>query len=280
MVYTVRNGRLAIGQSNVRYVKSPNVGGALKPSILVIHYTASGPNSDISGYFAKPSAEVSAHLVIARDGTLTQCVEFDKVAWHAGKSSWITKTGATLTGLNSDSIGIEIENWGPVKKAGSRWVSWTGATVDGSLVIEAKHKFGAPDCGWEVFTEAQVLATIEASRAICEAYGIQEIVGHDDIAPGRKQDPGPAWSMDSFRAKVFGRVDTSGPTFVVRSDDGLNIRKGPGAEFDLVRATPLPTGTLVILHEASGNWRYVSVLDANATPKFSGWVNGAFLFDT
>ena len=277
MAYRIKNHRLAEGQSNVPYVQSPNVGGALNPQFLVIHYTASGPGSDIAKYFAKPSAKVSAPLVIARKGNVTQCVPFNVVGWHAGKSVWTDRAGVKHVGLNSNSIGIEIENWGPLRKTGAGWVSWTGAAVDSGKVIEARHKYGTPDGGWEIFTEAQVEATLRAAIAICDEYGIEEIVGHDDIAPGRKSDPGPAWKMDSFRAKVLGRSDNAMPTFVIRSPTGLNIRSGPGIEYALVKPNPLADGTQVLIHEANGNWRLVSVLDPNGQPDFTGWVHGGFL---
>lgn len=255
----------------------------MSAKFLVIHYTASGPSSDIAAYFKKPIAKVSAHLVIKRDGTITQCVPFDTVAWHAGKSEAVDKNGTKHIGLNSNSIGIEIENWGPLKKTGAGFVSWTGQPVDAGKVIEARHKYGVPDGGWEIFTEAQIEATIAASQAICQHYGIEEIVGHDDIAPGRKSDPGPAWDMQTFKAKVLGRAETDAATFVVRSETGLNVRTGPAAEFPLVegaKGKPLPDGTLVIAIEADGNWRFVSVLDAKGRESFSGWVHGGYLVET
>ena len=266
-MYRVRNHKLASGASNVPFVRSPNIGGPLVPRFLVIHYTASGPGADIPGYFAKPSARVSAHLVVGRNGAITQCVPFDVVGWHAGESRWVDRAGAVHVGLNRSSIGIEIENWGPLRRTGSGWVSWTEAVVDPSKVIEAAHKSGGPVRGWETYTEAQVEATLEAARAICDAYGIDEIVGHDDISPGRKSDPGPAWNMNSFKAKVFGRDANGPPTW-------------PGMEHQAVRQTPLPDGTVVIVHEADGQWRFVSVLNAAGQPDFSGWVHGGFLFES
>lgn len=279
-MYKIRNHKLAMGAGNVPFVKSPNTGGALAAKFLVIHYTASGPSFDTAAYFAKPSAEVSAHLVIRRDGTVIQCVPFDVVGWHAGDSHWTDKTGQYHQGLNQHSIGIEIENWGALRRAGSGWVSWTDAAVDAGKVIEARHKYGVPDGGWETYTEAQIESTLEAARAICAAYGIDEIIGHDDISPGRKSDPGPAWSMNSFKAKVLGRNVNGPPTWTVRSPTGLNIRSGPGMEHPALRPNPLPDGSVVIVHEASGQWRFVSVLNAAGQPDFSGWVHGSFLHES
>lgn len=199
MAISISNHQLA----GTPYVPSPNSGGALEPKLLVIHYTASGPDFETAAYFAKRAAKTSAHLVIRRDGTPVQCVPFNMIAWHAGKSRWTDAGRRTYMNLNRHAIGIEIENWGPLRKSAAGWVSWSGTLVNGSRVIEARHKFGTPNGGWEMFTPAQIEATIEAARLICAAYRISEIVGHDDIAPGRKSDPGPAWDMASFRRSVF-----------------------------------------------------------------------------
>ncbi len=277
MVFAVKEHLIQSETSPVGFVRSPNVGGKLTPRFLVIHYTASGPNSNIAAYFANPAHKVSAHLVIRRDGSVNQCVPFNAIAWHAGDSQWRGSDGKTYVGLNKHSIGIEIENWGPLQQASNGWLSWTGAPVDQSKGIEARHRFGTPNCGWEVYTEAQIEATIEVARAICAAYKIDEIVGHDDISPGRKSDPGPAWNMGSFRAKVMGRDSTGDGSFVVSSPTGLNIRSGPGSEHPLVRDKPLPDGTRVMVHEANGKWRFVSVANAAGNADFTGWVHGDWL---
>jgi N-acetylmuramoyl-L-alanine amidase len=273
MGYYVTKDQLTFDGTNVPNVASPNVGGKFDPILLVIHYTASGPNSDIASYFANPATKVSAHLVIRRDGTIIQCVPFNTVAWHAGKSTWTFADGQVRTGLNQHAIGIEIENWGPLQRSPSGWVSWTGAAVDPTRVIEARHKFGTPDCGWETFTEAQVTAALGAAQAICTKYNIHEIVGHDDIAPGRKSDPGPAFNMGSFVARITGRADDSDGTYAVKSESGLNLRVGPGTNYQLVREQPLPNGTKVLVHEAMGSWRMVTTLNAAGVPSETGWVN-------
>jgi N-acetylmuramoyl-L-alanine amidase len=278
-MFTVKKHRLAATGGTVPFVKSPNIGGTLVPQFLVIHYTASGPGADVAGYFAKPAAKVSAHLVIGRDGSVTQCVPFDMVGWHAGKSRWIDRKGKLHEGLNRNAIGIEIENWGKLKRVGNGWVSWTGASVDPARVIEARHRLGGPAVGWEVFTEAQIEATLQAALAICEAYGIEEILGHDDISYPHKTDPGPAWDMASFRARVQGRAEDGAGTLVVRSPTGLNLRAGAGIEHALLRPEPLPDGTKVILHERDGQWCLVTVLDKAGKPAVTGWVHGGFLYE-
>ena len=277
MSYTVKNHKLSSGGSNVEFIRSPNIGGEIEPQFLIIHFTASGPGNNIARYFAKPSAEVSAHLVIDRSGHITQCVPFNIKGWHAGKSTWTDRTGQKHSGLNSTSIGIELENWGPLSKTGTGWLSWTGVPVDPGFVVQARHKFGGPVIGWETFTQPQIDACVAASKAICSAYGIEEILGHDDISPGRKSDPGPAWSMADFQTRVTGDADEDAAIWRVRSPNGLNIRSGPGAEHPKVQPDALPDGTPVLVHEQDGNWRYVSVLNDNGDPDFSGWVHGLWL---
>lgn len=198
MPFSISNHRLA----GLPYAPSPNSGGALRPKFLVIHYTAGGPGLDTAAYFATPAAKASAHLVIRRDGAIIQCVPFNMRAWHAGRSRWTAVDGREYADLNHHSIGIELENWGALRRSGDDWLSWSGQSVDGA-VIEARHRHGTPDCGWEAFTEAQVESAAAAARAICGAYGIAEILGHDDISPGRKSDPGPAWDMAAFRSRVL-----------------------------------------------------------------------------
>jgi N-acetyl-anhydromuramoyl-L-alanine amidase len=114
-------------------------------------------------YFATiEGARVSAHLLIRRDGEIVQFVPFHERAWHAGVSTFKGRTAC-----NDFSIGIEME--------------------------------GADD---EAYTSEQYVAAASAIRALIAAYpvmGAQQVLGHSDIAPGRKTDPGPAFDWDHFR---------------------------------------------------------------------------------
>ena len=85
------------------YVASPNVGGQIQHRYLIIHYTA-GPNADVAiRSLVNRDRPVSAHLVIGRDGSITQLVPFNRVAWHAGASRWLG-----LEGLNPDRYTLRI----------------------------------------------------------------------------------------------------------------------------------------------------------------------------
>ncbi|MDE2235178.1 MAG: 1,6-anhydro-N-acetylmuramyl-L-alanine amidase AmpD [Gammaproteobacteria bacterium] len=122
--------------------------------------------TDAHPYFATlRGLRVSAHLLIRRDGELLQFVPFLKRAWHAGESVFQGRVTC-----NDFSIGIELEG-----------------------------------CDDVPYTEAQYAMLTAVSRALMSAYtGIapERIVGHSDVAPGRKTDPGPAFDWVHFRARL------------------------------------------------------------------------------
>jgi N-acetyl-anhydromuramoyl-L-alanine amidase len=105
---------------------------------------------------------VSAHLYIRRDGELIQFVSCADRAWHAGQSEWRGRSRC-----NDFSIGIELE--------GSDLIPYRDAQYD-------------------------VLAAVV--RELCAVYPIADIVGHSNIAPGRKTDPGPFFDWERFRSSV------------------------------------------------------------------------------
>lgn len=137
--------------------------------------------------------------MIGRDGGIVQLVSFDRCAWHAGRSAW-----KGVVGLNGCSIGIELVNAGRLSRLDDgRWVSTFGHTIAEDDVLMATHRHAASPAGWQRFARAQLDAAVEAASAVCAAYAIEEIVGHDDIAPLRKIDPGPAFPMAEFRARAL-----------------------------------------------------------------------------
>lgn len=201
-MFSVKNHVLLQDGKPVAQKPSPNVGGALAPSLLVMHYTAAQSAPGAIAWLCNPAAKASAHLVIDQKGVVTQLAPFNRVAWHAGQSSW---KGRRL--CNGFSIGVEMANPGFLsKRANGIFYDAAGKIVDAAQVIMAHHKNGGPELPWMVYAPAQIDAAIGVAQAIVAAYpAIKEIVGHDDIAPRRKTDPGPAFPMASFVARVFGR---------------------------------------------------------------------------
>lgn len=204
-MYTIVNHILHKNGKPVPQKKSPNVGGVIKPSILVMHFTGAHNAAGSINWLCDPQSKVSAHLVLDQSGKVTQLAPFNRACWHAGQSKW-----GKVTAINSNSIGIEMANCGPLKKMadGSYRAELAKKTFQPSEVVVAGHKNSPKTViGWDDFPAAQVLESEEIMAAIAKTYSIKEndVVGHDDIAPIRKVDPGPAYPMSRVKARAFGR---------------------------------------------------------------------------
>ena len=188
---------------SLRHVETPNLGDAMTPEYLVIHYTAGCSAAGAVAWLCDPAARASAHLVIGRDGSLTQLAPFNRIAWHAGRSLW-----AGRSNVNSCSIGIELDNAGRLERVGECWRSSIGQReYPDNQVLIANHQHdrpGTPPCGWHRYSQAQLAAAGEVGMLLVREYALKDVVGHDDIAPGRKSDPGPAFPLASFRALLLG----------------------------------------------------------------------------
>lgn len=182
---------------------TPNHGGRLKdPSYIVVHYTAGRSAYSSARWLCSPAAKASAHLVIGRDGALIQLADFNVVAWHAGQSEW-----NGVHGLNNHAIGLELDNCGPVARVNGKWRSLAlGQDYADGDVVELAHKHGGPVRGWLLYSSVQVAMLEDVCRELVATYpSIKDVIGHDDIAPGRKLDPGPALELDVLRSRLFGR---------------------------------------------------------------------------
>lgn len=138
---------------------SPNFGprrGGDRISHLILHYTDVPTAFDALTLMQDPAHEASAHYLVDTDGAVTQLVGEEMRAWHAGKSWWEGEED-----INSRSIGIEIQNPG--------------------------HS-----CGYVPFPSAQIAAVTALCRDIIARHRIlpYHVLGHSDIAPARKTDPG------------------------------------------------------------------------------------------
>ncbi|GBL44749.1 N-acetylmuramoyl-L-alanine amidase [Sulfuriferula multivorans] len=257
-----------------RYQPSPSVGGVLAAQYLVMHFTAGRDAASSIASLCNKASKASAHVVIGRDGGVTQLVPFNRVAWHAGVSRW-----QGLEGMNRYALGIELDNAGRLDRVGSRWQAWFKASYPDDEVLVANHKNdapGTPPCGWHTYTEVQIAAALEVATLLVGKYALRDVLGHEDIAPGRKVDPGPDFPMTSFRARLFGRAQDTEE--VLTTTTALHIRVGAGAGFAALPVSPLPLGTRVEALQKQGNWWRVAVLDTVAGDMdVEGWVNSRFL---
>ena len=171
--------------------------------MLVLHYTGMQTCDAALDRLCDPDTGVSAHYVIEEDGTVHRLVDEDKRAWHAGVSWW---RGAA--DINGRSIGIELVNPG--------------------------HEFGLSP-----FPQPQMQALVALSRAILNRHPIalRNVVGHADVAPRRKQDPGELFDWSFLAAHGVGLwVADAQPAHA--TDDELNAMLAAfGYEIDDLHAT-------------------------------------------
>lgn len=160
---------------------------------LVIHFT--GGATGASSIESMRNNRLSAHLVVERDGSVIQCVPFNRIASHAGVSRWRDpNTNKLYQLLNSCSIGIEIANAGNDPGA----LKWARKQPNFAST-KARHRKGGAIQEWESFPDAQLAAVFEIAKVLVETYNLDDVTGHDCIAPERKDDPGPAFPMADLR---------------------------------------------------------------------------------
>ena len=150
---------------------------SLPVSMIVLHYTGMQSAAEALDRLTDPAAKVSSHWVVAEDGQVVSLVDETARAWHAGKSWW-----RGITDVNSASIGIEIVNPG--------------------------HEFG-----YRPFPGVQMDAVAELVGAAIKHWGVDpsNVVGHSDIAPARKDDPGELFDWPRLaRAGLATPIPTGG----------------------------------------------------------------------
>lgn len=156
---------------------SPNHGpraGGRTPELLILHYTGMPTCRHALDRLCDSAAQVSAHYTVDEDGTIHAHVPEDRRAWHAGVSSW-RGTGD----VNGRSIGVEIVNPG--------------------------HEHG-----YRPFPAIQMQAVATLCLAVIERHHIrpENVLGHSDVAPARKEDPGELFDWEWLAAQGIGLIAT------------------------------------------------------------------------
>ena len=155
---------------------SPNFDERTLPvSLLVLHYTGMESGAEALERMCDSAAKVSAHYMVEEDGRIYRLVGEDKRAWHAGVSEW-----AGESNINSASIGIEIVNGG--------------------------HDWPLPSGGLPPYPDVQINAVIALCKDIMSRHDIPaaNVLGHSDIAPARKIDPGEHFPWQGLAAAGLG----------------------------------------------------------------------------
>lgn len=156
-----------------RTYRSPNWNarrGTHTPDMIVLHYTGMQTGEEAIARLCDRAAEVSAHYVIGERGELWQLVDDENRAWHAGVSCWQGERD-----INSRSIGIEIVN------PGHEW-------------------------GYRPFPKLQIDTVTALLKILIRTHGIlpERIIGHSDIAPSRKEDPGELFPWQALAQEGIG----------------------------------------------------------------------------
>lgn len=201
------------------------------PDMVVLHYTGMRTAEEALARMCDPTSQVSAHYMIGEDGQVFRLVDEERRAWHAGKSSWKGQTD-----LNSASIGIEIVNPG--------------------------HEFGYRD-----FPGAQIDAVIGVLDGARARWDIPDhrILGHSDIAPSRKQDPGerfPWARLAEHGHGLWAQPDlppdgVMGPP-LAQGDEGLGVFSLQGAlgklGYGILPGGPYDEETALVLTAFQRHW--------------------------
>ncbi len=159
--------------SDIEFIASPNHGprpDGIPVDMLVLHYTGMARPGAALAWLCRPESEVSAHYLVEENGAVYQLVAEERRAWHAGVAAWRGQRD-----INGQSIGIEIVNPG--------------------------HEFG-----YRAFPQAQVETVVALCQDIMGRHPIvpRNVVGHSDVAPGRKQDPGELFPWQDLAAAGIG----------------------------------------------------------------------------
>ena len=155
----------------IRVNKSTNFSKKMRSSkdirFLIIHYTGMQSARVSMDRLKNPNSKVSCHYFINRNGNIYKMVDDNKIAWHAGKSKW-----KNIRNLNKSSIGIEIQN--------------KGHFID-----------------YQNFPKKQISSLIVLIKSLLKKYKIKKcnVLGHSDIAPLRKKDPGEKFPWDFLSLK-------------------------------------------------------------------------------
>jgi N-acetylmuramoyl-L-alanine amidase len=207
---------------------SPNHDERAEPiDMLILHYTGMETAREAINRLRDPDAQVSAHYVVDEDGTILRLVPEDRRAWHAGVSHWRGNSA-----LNGRSIGVEIVNPG--------------------------HEFGYRD-----FPVLQLAAVCDLCLSILARHAIPQrnVVGHSDVAPDRKQDPGERFDWRALAENGVGlwpadAVDL-GTTGAIR--DAVTLRPVRAALADIgYKVTPegpLDPALSSVLRAFQRHWR-------------------------
>ena len=192
--------------------------------ILLLHYTGMQNAADAIARLCDADAQVSAHYTVDEDGTIYSHVPEERRAWHAGVSYW-----AGARDINARSIGIEIVNPG--------------------------HEFG-----YRTFAESQIASVIHLAKDILSRHAIppERVLGHSDVAPGRKIDPGELFPWGTLALSGIGLWPQTRKARLQQSfEEGLRA-----FGYGFVPDIEVPVESVIMAFQRTGEglniWRFIA----------------------
>lgn len=174
----------------------------VKPVEFAVYHFTAGSFAGALRELTSSLTQKSAHFLISKTGRTMQLAPLTDRTFHAGgrTSTWRGKSA-----VNNRSIGVEIENWGRLETRGAQLVVWTGKAYQGTPFTAADGSV------WDSYTEPQVLAVVALTMRLATLLPVlagsesDRLVGHQDVDPSRKVDPGPAFPWAIVRAAARGQ---------------------------------------------------------------------------
>jgi N-acetylmuramoyl-L-alanine amidase len=201
--------------------------------MLVLHYTGMPNGRAALERLCSPAAKVSAHYLIEEDGAVFALVEEDRRAWHAGVSAWRGNSD-----INARSIGIELVNPG--------------------------HEFG-----YRAFPDSQMAALAALVPEILARHPIprRNVVGHSDVAPDRKEDPGELFDWEWLAERGIGAWPASTASVALAPSDRevTSMLRKWGYQFD-----DDPSKALVAFQRHFRPAKFDGVADAETVSRLAG----------
>jgi len=151
-----------------------------------------------AGYINGNETTSPAHVLIDRDGLVTQFIPFNKQTGHHLGGSW-----EGIKDLTSRSIIMVFENHGRLEKQADHFISNQGVKIETTDVFTGIHQNEESLSYWQKFTENQVLIAEKIIRCLTSAYQVKYILGYEEVCPGLQTDPGPAFPLEIMRRKIM-----------------------------------------------------------------------------
>jgi len=140
---------------------------------IYLHHTAGNGNAEgVSRYWNGNDSRIATAFIIGENGTIVQCFSSKHWAWHLGiDTEDFARNGAKYSNLNKLSVGIEVCNWGYLKKKGDKYYNYAGGIVNPSYVTELETPYKGYKY-WYKYSDAQIESLRQLVEYLCETYDI------------------------------------------------------------------------------------------------------------